>query len=280
MSSSPDSLLATAEIVDVVDFPREVLERSQQIPVLVDFWAPWCGPCKALTPAIEAAVRRFAGRVVLAKVNSDEQPEWAQRCGVRGIPNVKLFIDGSIVDEFTGALPQSAIEQWLERALPASMGDVLEDIDRLIAEGHSADAAALLMRAAADPQAPPGVWLRLARLKLFEDPQAARQMLQHIPPDAREADDAAAMLRVLSFAAEAGSTELAASPARAPYLEAARLLAAGQIEPAMDQLIESVRLDRKFEDDAARKRLVDLFDWLGSADERTRDYRMRLYDVL
>jgi len=269
------------DIYDVQDFEREVLERSREIPVLVDFWAPWCGPCKALGPAIEAAVRKFQGRVVLAKLNTDEQPEWAQRCGIRGIPNVKLIIDGGIADEFSGAIPQSQIEQWLQQRLPQTEADVMADIDALLAEGHMADARALLEQVAEHPQAPPGVWLRLARLLLFVEPARAQQLLDRIPADAPEADAAEAMRRVLKFARSGEQAEsLADSPARAPYLEGAKLLSGGDIEGAMTQLIEAVRLDRKFEEDAARKALVDLFDWLGSADERTRDFRLRLYDVL
>ncbi|MEQ1438983.1 tetratricopeptide repeat protein [Fontimonas sp. SYSU GA230001] len=276
----PPASGSSESIFDVQDFPREVLERSREIPVLVDFWAPWCGPCKALAPAIEAAVRKFAGRVVLAKVNTDVHQDWAQRAGVRGIPNVKLIVDGRIADEFTGALPQSAIEQFLERALPPPPTDILSDVDALLAEGHTADARALLLHAARDPDAPAGVWLRLARLLLLEEPRTAQAWLARIPADAKEYDDAQAMRRVLDFAHTVPKTALPESPARAPYLAAAQHLGRGAVDEAMDSLIAAVRADRKFEDDAARKRLVDLFAWLGSADERTREYRMRLYDVL
>ncbi|MFA5939976.1 MAG: tetratricopeptide repeat protein [Sinimarinibacterium sp.] len=271
---------APPAVFDVQDFPREVLERSREIPVLVDFWAPWCGPCKALTPAIEAAVLKFAGRVVLAKVNTDVHQDWAQRAGVRGIPNVKLIVGGRVVDEFTGALPQSGVEQFLERTLPPPPTDILADVDALLAEGHIADAQALLMHAAQDPDAPAGVWLRLARMLLLDDPRTTQHLLARIPDDAKEHDDAQAMLRVLDYLHTAPTASLPESPGRAAYVAAAQQLAASQIEAAMDSLIESVRADRKFEEDVARKRLVDLFAWLGSADERTREYRMRLYDVL
>lgn len=268
------------DIFDVQDFEREVLERSQQIPVLVDFWAPWCGPCKALGPAIEGAVRTLSGKVVLAKLNTDELPEWAQRAGVRGIPNVKLVFNGQIIDEFTGVMPQSQIEQWLRERLPRSEADLLDDIDALIAEGHRADATTLLLQAAQDPNAPAGIWLRLARLSLLEDRALAQQALQRIPAEGPEGDIAAAMHRVLAFADSAGTLQLPESPARAPFQDAAAKLAANEVEGAMVQLIEAVRKDRKFEDDAARKVLIDLFDWLGSADERTRDFRLQLYDAL
>jgi putative thioredoxin len=270
---------ANAEIIDVNDFAREVVERSQQIPVLVDFWADWCQPCKQLTPALEAAVRKFAGRVVLAKVNADLHQQWVQRAGVRGLPNVKLLIGGRVVDEFSGVQPQSAIEQWLEQLLPPPPSDLIADVDALLADGQVEDAHALLMHAAQDPQAPAGVWLRLGRLLLLQDPQTALQFLQRIPADSREGADAEAMLRLLGFL-QAPVAELPESPARAAFAAAQAALAGGDIEAAMQQLIEAVRADRKFMDDAARKRLIDLFDWLGSADELTREYRLRLYDVL
>ncbi|MES0874722.1 tetratricopeptide repeat protein [Sinimarinibacterium thermocellulolyticum] len=277
--AAPGAAPENAQIIDVQDFAREVIERSQQIPVLVDFWADWCGPCKQLTPLIEAAVRRFAGRVVLAKVNTEQHPQWAQRAGVRSIPNVKLIIGGRVVDEFTGVQPQAAIEQWLEQLLPPPPVDVVAEADALLAEGHVDDARLLLMQAAQDPQSPPGVPLRLARLLLLEDPQSALQLLARIPANAREYDAAEAMQRVLAFM-QLAPDELEESPAKAFYVDAARQLAQGHVEAAMDKLLEAVRADRKFHQDAARKRLIDLFDWLGSADERTREYRLRLYDVL
>lgn len=277
--AAPGAPSANAEIIDVQDFAGEVIERSQQTPVLVDFWADWCGPCKQLTPMIEAAVRRFAGRVVLAKVDTERHQQWAQRAGVRSIPNVKLIIGGRVVDEFTGVQPQSAIEQWLEQLLPPPPVDVVAEIDALLADNNIEDARVLLMQAVQDPQSPPGVPLRLARLLLLDDPQSALQLIAQIPPGTREHDDAQAMQRVLAFL-QVVADDLEESPAKTPYVEAARKLAEGQIEAAMDRLIDAVRADRRFNEDAARKRLIDLFDWLGSADERTREYRLRLYDVL
>ncbi|HEY1075593.1 MAG TPA: tetratricopeptide repeat protein [Fontimonas sp.] len=270
---------AGSDIYDVSDFPREVLERSQQIPVLVDFWAPWCEPCKVLTPAIEAAVRKYSGRVVLAKVNVDEQQEWAQRAGVRGIPNVKLIVGGRVANEFTGVQPQAAIEQFLEKALPPPPTDPIADADALLAEGQVEAALELLQQAISDPVRRGAACLRLARLLLLDDPAAAEHFLGGIVESDKESGDAQAIRRVLAFMREPGA-DLAESPARKPYLDAAQRLVGGDVGGAMDQLIEAVRLDRKFEEDIARKRLVDLFDWLGAADERTREYRLKLYDVL
>ncbi len=277
--NAPATPQAVDDVYNVRDFPSEVLERSQQIPVLVDFWAPWCEPCKALTPAIEAAVRKFSGRVVLAKVNVDEQQEWAQRAGVRGIPNVKLIIGGRVANEFTGVQPQAAIEQFLEKALPPPPTDPVADADALLADGQFEQALGVLQQAAADPATRGPACLRLARLLLLDDPAAVEHFLDGISETDKEFGDAQAIRRVLTFIRDPGAN-LAESPARAPYLDASRQLASGDIAGAFEQLIEAVRLDRKFEEDLARKRLVDLFDWLGAQDERTREYRLKLYDVL
>lgn len=272
---------AAADDHEVADFEREVLQRSQAMPVLVDFWAPWCGPCRSLAPAIEAAVRRFEGRVELRKVNTDAHPDWAQRYGVRGIPSVKLFIEGQIVDEFTGAQPQSAIEQFLDRALPEQGADLLLQIDEMISAGRVAEVREFLTRIAQMADAPVPILLRLARLCLLDDATQATELLARSAHDEKHADEVRAMQRVLAFLADAERADtLPDSPARAPYLEAIRLLRAGDVEGAMAQLIEAVRADRKFESDAARKRLIDLFDWLGSTDPRTREFRSRLYDAL
>ncbi|MDP9141204.1 MAG: tetratricopeptide repeat protein, partial [Pseudomonadota bacterium] len=246
---------------------------------LVDFWAPWCEPCKALTPAIEAAVHKFSGRVVLAKVNVDEQQEWAQRAGVRGIPNVKLIIGGRVANEFTGVLPQAAIEQFLDKALPPPPSDLLADADALLADGQFEQALGALQQAATDPATRGPACLRLARLLLLDDPVGVEHFLDGISETDKEYGDAQAIRRVLAFIRDPG-TNLPESPARAPYLNAAQQLSSGNINGAFEQLIEAVRLDRKFEEDIARKRLVDLFDWLGAVDERTREYRLKLYDVL
>src|SRR5512146_3135168 len=111
---------------DVKDFTKDIIDRSKSIPVLVDFWAEWCAPCRILGPVLERLAEKYKNRFVLVKVNTDKNPEIAARYGIRGIPNVKLFVDGTVSDEFTGALPVQAVDQWLKKALPGKNASEIE----------------------------------------------------------------------------------------------------------------------------------------------------------
>jgi len=128
------------------DFQTEVIEQSKTIPVLVDFWAPWCGPCRILAPVLERLAERHAGKWALVKINTDEFPEISTQYGIRGIPNVKLFSDGVVIDEFTGALAEYQIEQWLKKALPSPWTADVERASAELAAGNEDAALALLER--------------------------------------------------------------------------------------------------------------------------------------
>ncbi|MBP1648697.1 MAG: thioredoxin, partial [Bacteroidetes bacterium] len=129
---------------EVHDFTKDVIEQSFKVPVVVDFWAEWCGPCKMLGPILERLADQSAGKWVLAKVDTDRNEDLAVRYGVRGIPNVKLFVDGKVASEFTGALPERAVVQWLEKALPDQNRKELETARQLIQEGKHSEAQQLL----------------------------------------------------------------------------------------------------------------------------------------
>ena len=276
-----DDIESRQDAHEVADFDREVVARSQEIPVLVDFWAPWCGPCRMLAPAIEAAVGKFEGQVELRKVNTDVHPDWAQRYGVRGIPSVKLFDKGRVADEFTGAQPQSVVERWLRNALPEPGADVVEQIDALLRQNCVDEARAVMERVAAAPDAPAAVVIRLAREVLLEDPERAGALLEGFSDDDAHRNEVADLRRIIEFATLADrDKQLPESPAREPYLEAARLLRSGDVRAALGKLLAAVAADRAFEDDGARKCLVCLFDWLGPEHPLTREYRLKLYDLL
>lgn len=257
-----------------IDFDTEVLGKSSSTPVLVDFWAPWCAPCRALTPILEQAAERHAGRFVLVKVNTEEHPEIAERYRVRGIPNVKMFVDGQVVNEFTGALSSEMLEEWLTRALPGPSREILRTAEQRAAEGRYEEAVSLLEPIVAlEPENGAAATL-LAKLLLSSDPEKAVSTLAPIGPDSEfysMAESIRTFARLFGIAAE--PERLAEGPAKDSYLNAARHLAEGSFREALDGFIGVVRSARNFDDDGARKACVAIFRYLGDDHELTRKYR-------
>jgi putative thioredoxin len=272
--------------VGLADFPQQVLEESKHRPVVVDFWAPWCGPCKSLKPILEKLAAEYGGRFLLAKINSDDNQELAARYGVRGIPSVKAFIDGEPVDEFSGALPEGEVRAFLDRLIPSPADELRAEAAELrVADDLSAALQKLADASKIDP-AHIGVRIDAAEIMLdLNEADEARRLIASVPDDA---DPRVPQLKArLQFMDAAGEDE-AALTARVAANEndlearlklANLLVAAGQHEAGMDQLLEIVRRDRGFGDDIGRKTLLSVFDLLGGGELVSR-YRRLLASLL
>ena len=272
--------------VGLADFAQHVLEESKHRPVVVDFWAPWCGPCKSLKPILEKLAAEYGGKFLLAKINSDDNQELAARYGVRGIPSVKAFINGEPVDEFSGALPEGEVRAFLDRLVPGPADELRRQAAAARMTGDISGALKLLAEASKIDPAHIGVRLDAAEIMLdLNEADETRRLIGSVPDDADPRVPALkARLQFMGAAGEDEAVLTARVAANENDLEARLklanlLVAAGQYEAGMDQLLEIVRRDRGFEDDIGRKTLLSVFNLLGGGELVSR-YRRLLASAL
>jgi putative thioredoxin len=276
-------------------FIKDVIEESRRQPVLVDFWAPWCGPCKQLTPVLEKVVRGAKGKLKLVKMNIDDHPSIPSQMGIQSIPAVIAFVNGQPADGFLGALPESQVLAFVERLtkgrVSAEDKDLLAGADAALAEGDPAGAAELYARVLADEPTNVQALAGLARCYVASGAlDQAKQTLAMIP-ESKHGDAAVAAARAAVELAEQATSlgpineleqKVAANPLdhQSRFDLALALNAKGNRKEALDHLIEITRRDRKWNDDGARKQLVQLFDAWGPTDEATVEGRKRLSSIL
>jgi putative thioredoxin len=276
-------------------FVKDVIEESKRQPVLVDFWAPWCGPCKQLTPIIEKVIRAAKGKAKLVKMDIDQHPAIPGQMGIQSIPAVIAFVNGQPADGFLGALPESQVTAFVERLIKDRVGgeekDLLKAADAALADGDAASAADLYAKVLSEDSANAQALAGLARAYVETGAlEQAKQMLALVPEARRNEAPVAAARAALELAEQAASLKpvaeleqkVAANPLdhQARFDLALALNAQGRRNEALDHLIEIVKRDRKWNDDAARKQLVQLFDAWGPTDEATIAGRRRLSSIL
>jgi putative thioredoxin len=276
-------------------FVKDVIEESKRQPVLVDFWAEWCGPCKQLTPVLEKVVRAAKGKVKLVKMDIDKHQAIPGQLGIQSIPAVIAFVNGQIADGFMGALPESQVTAFIERVTKDKIGgaaqDLLKEAEAALAGGDPAGAAEIYAELLAEDPANVAAIAGLAR-GYFETGAVdkAKETLATVPEAKRNDPAVAAVRSQIELAEQAASLgpiaelekKVAANPLdhQARFDLALALNANGDRGAALDQLIEIVRRDRKWNDDGARKQLVQLFEAWGPTDEATVAGRRRLSSVL
>jgi putative thioredoxin len=289
---APDALVVETT---TQGFVKDVIEASKKQPILVDFWAPWCGPCKQLTPILEKVVRAAKGKVKLVKMNIDDHPAIPGQMGIQSIPAVIAFVNGQPADGFMGALPESQVLGFIERLIKEPVGaddkDALKNADAALAAGDVSGAAGLYAQILAKEPSDVAALAGLARCYVATgDLDKAKQTLALVPESKRNDAVVAAARAALELAEQALAlgpiTELEqkvtanALDHQARFDLAVALNAKGRRQEALEHLIAIIKRDRKWNEDGARKQLVQFFEAWGPTDEATIEGRKRLSSIL
>ena len=279
-------------------FMKDVIEESKRQPVLIDFWAEWCGPCKQLTPILEKAVRNAKGRVKLVKMNIDQHPQIPGQMGIQSIPAVIAFVNGQPADGFMGAVPEGQVNAFIDKltkGMPAAgepnIAEILQEAEAVLAEGDAPAAAQIYAEVLAHDSTNIAALAGLAKCYVTSGAiEQAKQTLAMVPESKRGDAAVKAVQAAIDLAEQAQSvgpvTELEQKVAANPLDHQARfdlataLNAMGKRGEATEQLLAIVKRDRKWNDDGARKQLVQLFEACGGADEATVEGRKKLSTIL
>jgi len=286
MAESPHIIEITQE-----NFQEIIIQGSTTRPVLVDFWAEWCAPCRSLMPLLAKLADEYQGKFLLAKLNTEEQRELAARFGIRSLPTVKLFRNGQPVDEFMGALPESEVRAFLERHIPREVDLLLKQADDLLLRGDATQAGQLLDQAnRMDPDYSP-VHIALARYKATLGELAeAERLLMELSLDEQLKPEVSSLLARIHFdrtarespPVEALQQTLEQDPANseARYQLASRHIMQKDYAQALELLFSLMQKDRQYGDDAGRKGMLQVFEMLGNEGELVTRYRSRMFNAL
>lgn len=267
---------------ELVDFQKEVIEASFDKPVLVDFWAEWCAPCRILGPVLERLAEKYNNQWKLVKLNTDLQQDIAANYGIRGIPNCKLFSKGKVINEFTGALPEKTLEDWLIKSIPSTFADMIEKAELLLNEGKEEDAKIILEEVLRGDINNSEVKVLLSKILVFSSPHEAQRLIESSDLNSENVELANAIETIVSlFDKLKNKSALPESPVKNLYLEALTKLHQKDFDSALQKFIEVIREEKSYDEEGARKACIAIFKYLGEEHEITlkhrRDFGSALY---
>ncbi|MEJ2590912.1 MAG: thioredoxin [Candidatus Thiodiazotropha sp.] len=277
--------------VTVENFKQVVLQNSMNRPVLVDFWAEWCNPCKTLMPTLAKLVDEYRGKFILAKVNTEQEQQLAAHFGIRSIPCVKLFLNGQMADEFLGALPEAEIRSFIDKYIPNESDGLLAEAEQRLLQGDAEGAGELIRQAAEMDPGSVRVMLANARyLATVGRLDEAEQQLQALPVEERDKPEVASMLARIQFdraSADSPPVETLEQRLRddptdceAMHLLAQQRIMQNDYESALELLLNLMQRDREYGDDVARKDMLRIFELLGGQGDLVKRFRNRMFNLM
>ena len=257
---------------EVQNFQEEVIEKSFDKPVLVDFWAEWCAPCRMIGPVLEKLAEENKDNWELVKLDTDKNQDIAMRYGVRGIPNVKLFRKGEVINEFTGALPEPAIKEWLKKSVPSKFSDQIEHAKILLKKGNVSDAKVLLEEIHKGDMNNSDVKVLLAKILLFDNLKEALRLIQNVNGNTENIELGEAISKLAELL-NRDDQSIPSADVKEIYLSAINDIRKQNFDSALEKFIEIIRADRNFDDDGPRKACIAIFKFLGEENEITIKHR-------